>query len=220
MPLNDIPQLDNLDADLDDLGDTPTSLEVLEAILPYDGDLQAAAIGSRALAAGGESGGSQAVLTATKNLSSADLLDLDATPIQLLAAPSGREYYVVLAVVFHYRFVTTPYVGDFAPRVGYGTTLAEIDDESGAGTIFSLAGATYGLDASLGAGTDNLLQAAQDAYLITGFGYGAGIWDAWLADEIEGLPLLLGNFPNTPLADGDGTLTVRVIYSVIDGAPA
>lgn len=55
MPLDDIPQLDNLDADLDDLGATPTSLEVLEAILPYDGDLQAAAIGSRALAGGGGS---------------------------------------------------------------------------------------------------------------------------------------------------------------------
>lgn len=59
MPLDDIPQLDQLDSDLDDLGDTPTSLEVLEALLPYDGDLQAAAVGSRAIAgaAGGGGGG-------------------------------------------------------------------------------------------------------------------------------------------------------------------
>jgi hypothetical protein len=55
VPLNEIPQLDEIDDVLDGLS-SPDSLDVYEAILPYDGDMVAAAGIQRALAAAGGAG--------------------------------------------------------------------------------------------------------------------------------------------------------------------
>lgn len=52
MPLDAVPQLVEIDALLDGLMSSPT-LDVYEAMLPYDGDMVAAAAAHRALAGGG-----------------------------------------------------------------------------------------------------------------------------------------------------------------------
>lgn len=52
MPLDNVPQIDEIDALLDGLS-SPTSLEVYAAMLPYDGDMVAAVGVRRALAGGG-----------------------------------------------------------------------------------------------------------------------------------------------------------------------
>lgn len=53
MPLDPVPQIVEIDALLDDLTSSPT-LDVYEAMLPYDGDMVAAAAAHRALAGGGD----------------------------------------------------------------------------------------------------------------------------------------------------------------------
>lgn len=169
-----------------------------------------------------ESGGSQPIEVETVQISAAELLALDVTPKVLLAAPGGRLYHIVLGIVLHYRFVTTPYTGNFQPAFGFGTTIAEIsplqpEDVYGEGALVSMDRGTDPLNAPPQGG---FLTYETDAYLYcVGPSIPNSVWTMWSSDRIEDKAISIGNFPDTPLADGDGTVTARVFYTTIDGAP-
>jgi hypothetical protein len=154
------------------------------------------------------------------SLSPTDLTDMQTTPVELLPAPGGRIYYVIHQVWFHYRYGTVPYTGTFSPAVGYGTTVADI--YSGAqivnGAIMYASGWGAGVD------PDHFVTLTQDAYMqcvpitLTNV---TGSISAWTAALIEDLPLIVVNDPTaTPIAGGDGTVSARVFWSQIDGAPS
>ncbi len=142
----------------------------------------------------------------SKNITSAQLKALDATPITLLAAPGGHVLYIVTAMALHYRFVTTAYSEDvrFALRVFYGSTIAGAGDllvplgQSGNGALFQQTADTYVVTPDIGS-TDTL--AADTMFAAT---------------AIENLPLKIGL--TSPLTTGDGTLTVTTWYATVDGA--
>ncbi len=204
--------LAQVDAQLNAM-DAPTSAEVFYGLEEFSPRHQVAAA-ARVAKAGG---GSQAVVVSSKTLSAADLLALDTTAFELLPAPSGRNYYFPTAFVFHYRFGTTPYTGDLNMAIGYGSTVSDI--------TYPAAGILYGGLSSFpnphGENVDeSLLANTSDAYAYVTLGGGATPdYNGWLATEIEGLAFIAANFPTVPLADGDGTLTIRTFYSLIDGAP-
>lgn len=136
-------------------------------------------------------------------ISSAEIKQLHGSPKQILAAPGGRKYFFVTRVILHYRFVTTPYSGTFRPVLGFGSP---IDYNNGIYMPFAVNnGATFI--------PNKMLQQTQDSYF----------WEfspvyAWLESEIENTPVTIGN-ANTDVTLGDGTMTARIFYSLIDGAP-
>lgn len=162
-------------------------------------------VGGDALSGGG---GSQAVLMSSTTLTSAEIIDL-VTPVELLPAPGGRFYYAVMYMIFHYRFGTVPYTGSFNDdlRVAYGTDYV---DQSIA--YPPLAGAaTWGALSAL-------LQQTEDAYLWAGKPDLANDYVGWRASDIENKPVSFYRLGGVGFAAGDGTLTIRTFYALIDGA--
>lgn len=158
-------------------------------------------------------GAAPAVLTTTANLTSAQLKALDTTSVQLVAAPGGRKYHVLQNLVLHYRFVTTPYNENEqnALTVGFGSTVTDVIT---AGIILPLA-------VSLAVG--NLFKQTADTYVsspaTTGSTNAVNYIQAATLVENKALSIAIDPSFVTPLTGGDGTLTVRVFYSTIDGAP-
>lgn len=154
-------------------------------------------------------GGSQPAEWTTKNITSAELLAWHTTSVELLPELSGRFYYVPQAFVLHYRFGTAPYVGNLQNDlvIGYGSTVAEI---SGAGN--------YALPLALSSATGALFTRTTDSYMLPPISNPSGFafvyW--WPAADIEGKALSIG--ATAPLTDGDGTLTVRTLWTSINGA--
>ncbi len=196
--------------DHNDYADAINNIEATLGVDPQDGYDDVA----QRLTAMGSSG----IVIASKNLSSADLLDLNNTPVELLPAPGGRLYYVVMMMVFHYRFVTTPYAEGGSPignafTVIFGSTIP--------------AGPTdpqcYMLPLSQGGSpnTKDLFKMTEDAYVFTMPEVATLATYEWLATTVEDQPIsvVLSTAFGSSLTGGDSTLTIRTFYSVIDGAP-
>lgn len=203
-------QLANLDAELDGLV-SPTSSDVYSLSRDYDSDLVAASAVGRAINGGG--GGSDVVLVNSKSITSAQLLDLHNTSVELLPAPGGRLYYVLQNMVLHYRFVTTPYTGNVqnALTIGFGPDLTAVVANP------------LVLPLSLSSGTGNLFTHTEDYYVSSPVTVDQQSALNYItpASAIEDKAIGIGIDPSfvVALEDGDGTLTVRTFYSLIDGAP-
>ena len=139
-----------------------------------------------------------------------DILALDTTPFELVPNPGGRRYIVPMYFISHYRYNMNPYTGTALLSAGWGSTVEEI--VNGAGVV---SGSSF--NPPLVRANEFLAQTF-DVYVLrlSDIAYG------WPAINIEGLALSLAQGTVTgasPFADGDGTLTMRTFYSVIDGAP-
>jgi hypothetical protein len=162
-----------------------------------------------------DAGGGGVVQWHSIPLLAADILALDTTPVEILPAPGGRLYYVPLFAILHYRFGTTPFSANFLPHIGFGSTPAELINASG--DALALFG-NNGIDFQKKA----LLAQTADAYVFMTTEYEQLGYGAWLAASMEDKPLSIAQDStggNGAVTGGDGTLTVRVLYSVIDGAP-
>lgn len=157
-------------------------------------------------------GGSSPILLKSTPVTSAELLDLKANPVELLPALTGRFYYDLQHLVLHYRFGTTPYVGKMDNFViGYGVDRADLEAD---GKVFNLQ-----IGDAPGFVVNDLLEQTADAYVTRGFLTDANKdYVGWTSSAIEGKPVLIANV-DTDVIDGDGSLTVRLFYSLIDGAP-
>jgi hypothetical protein len=152
----------------------------------------------------------QTASRATVTLSAADLLALDTTPVELISAPTGRQYIWPIAALIHYRYGAVPYtlpVGGSVFRVGWDTDAIY----SAARTLSSSALPVFDQTSDMYIGF-NLEHVSQGA-----ISFASGL--------IEGAPLILygtaddNTFPATDwMADGDGEATIRLWYSVIEGA--
>lgn len=163
-------------------------------------------------------GSSLPMLMSSKNISSVQLLDLHNTPVELLAAPGGRLYYDVHDIVMHYRFATTPYAHTgstfFRFAIGYGSAAADI---GGAGlllTPLAPSGGAPGIDPR------TFFENIEDAYILAPANTTALGLYGWLASAVEdaALSVCISNADGA-LTLGDGTLTIRTFYTLIDGAP-
>jgi hypothetical protein len=186
-------------------------------VMILDGDLAGAADAldaletdiHPALAAGSGGGGSGPVLLRSTTLNTAAVLALDTTTVELVPAPVGRRYIWPLALLGHYRFGSTPFT-------------VTVD-----GSYFWAGWDTNSLH-SLALSATSFADQSEDVYrgFNTGLTMGNGAF-AFPASQIEGTPLILFGsgdadqvFPSPEwLTDGDGSLTIRTWYSVIDGAP-
>ncbi len=154
------------------------------------------------------------ILISSTSISSAELLALHTTPVELLPAPGGRLYYAVHNVLLHFRVVTTPYAESMRDglNIGYGSTNAEINVFSGAGALV----------APLNSGTaaGDIFKSTVDTYVLPpSAADGSNLFMyVWAFDAIEDQALSIG-INSGSLTGGDGTLTVRTFYSLIDGAP-
>jgi hypothetical protein len=158
-------------------------------------------------------GGTSVILLESTNLSSAQLLDLHNTSVELLPAPGGRNYYVVHGLVLHYRFVSAPYAENLrlALVVGFGATLGAI---STTGYVF--------LPLAISNGVGDLFKKTEDFYVsvpVTSTGAALAAGYILSATDLEDQPLGIGIDPTAvvSLTGGDSTLTVRTYYSIIDG---
>jgi hypothetical protein len=153
-----------------------------------------------------DTGGAAALKWASATLTSAEILDLKNTPVEIIAAPGGRKYIAPILMIWHYRFVAAPYAGDFGTLLaGYGSTIGELTTP-GAWTAGSDLSGAYGAD---------LLAQTEDAYGFTGY----ASFNSWLAAEIEDQPWICGSTNGIGFSGGDGMLTARLLHSIIDGAP-
>ena len=67
--------------------------------------------------------------TTTVNITSAEILTMGTTPIELLPALGGSKYYDIEKIIFEYSFITTPYaLVDKIMVFGTNTTYAIIKD--------------------------------------------------------------------------------------------
>lgn len=180
-----------------------------------DGDILTVQSGAAVWA---PNGGSSPVLLTSKTLLAADLLALHTTPVELLPDPGGRFYYVVHRVIYHYRPGATPYAGGDPTYliVGYGSTVVDV---LAAAIIYPV----YDADSSdgiLGAGSDggaSFLTQPTDTYVSATPSAGTNDWASWPAADIEAKALSIVN-GDTAFTGGDGTLSVRTYYGLIDGA--
>jgi hypothetical protein len=158
---------------------------------------------------------SENVLMRSTTLSSARLLALDSNPVSLLPAPGGRFYYFVSAFLLHYRFGTMPYTcsNDYGPGFGQsdlaiGFGAAPFSNATLIDQPLASSGASF-------PATDLFVQ-TEDAYIAAPIPAG---YSDWLASDIENAEVTLQFSNGAALASGDGALTVRLWYSLINGAP-
>ena len=130
-------------------------------------------------------------------MSAAQFKALDVTPFTLVPALGGRNYVVPFECIVHFRAGATPFDADLLTQLGWGTTPAEIKANKALGLEVFCNGATA------------------DRY---GYSYDEDY--EWSAAAIENVPfgIVIRNFATAPTV-GDGTLTIRFYYDVIDGAP-
>lgn len=166
-------------------GDDPEV--VRRALDEFSAKDQAAALASREAG----NGGSQTLFAST-HLTSAQLLDLHNTAIQLADAPGEGRAISIFAMTTFYEEGNTPYA------------------EQG----YVIAGTPSGITAD----TEKTYLALLDGLMSNGdywgvlMQYGAVTWVTTYPNE----PLILKN-NGLPIIDGDGTLTVGVYYVIFDG---
>jgi hypothetical protein len=134
--------------------------------------------------------GSGQLATMTKTLTSAQLLTLNGTPVELLPAPDALSYYLVLNATLT-TSSGTAYTGGSAITIGYGTTAAT---NAMSGTIAS----------ALVAG-----QTTVEAISI-----GNGVTSATAGSSLLGKPIYITN-ATANFATGTQTLQINLIYEKI-----
>lgn len=135
-------------------------------------------------------GGASPVSTAVVNVSSAQILAMGDDNVTLIAAPGAGEIIVLLSVVFEYVPGAT----------GYTTSSGLIAVQTGNGTTQVAVG-----DSLLEGNTDTLVW---PAYPVTSN-------SSALLSHYANQPVIMFDDTASPTL-GDGTMTVTVIYSVID----
>jgi len=133
--------------------------------------------------------------TATVTLTSAQLQNLKAGPVTLIAAPGAGSYINVVAVVFQYKAGTAPYVvasgGHFSMLIGAGANgngPVETSDLSATGFIDK---------------TQNHIRVPR----ISSVGDSQG--------NLENQALQVTNDGGAEWTDGNGTVTITVSYTVV-----
>lgn len=138
-----------------------------------------------------DAGGGGAVLSTAKiSLTSAQLLALNTSPVEIIAAPGTGKYIAVIQSVYNSLAGATPY--------------AYADGSNGNGLFYG------GADGAGGDGTDNQVFANASSAINVGTG---GLGSA--LTNVENLPLLLTD-PAGNMTAGDGTGSITVLYSIID----
>jgi hypothetical protein len=119
---------------------------------------------------------------------------------EIVAAPAGRLYHVIIATVAHARPATTPFSPEpLQVNIGWGSDL--------------IGGYLPPFQAHMAPSF-----ADGDAYAFAGFSTADAY--SWPASSIEAQPITVwGGHASLPVTGGDGELTVRVLYATIDGAP-
>jgi hypothetical protein len=132
------------------------------------------------------------VQIATVTLSSAQLRVLHGSPVQLIPAPGVGQVIAPISVVFQYKAGTTPYT------VGSGARLAVYLGTPN--NVVTQVAASGFLD-----------QAASQVFMMHGIG-GIGVS---LQSTLENAPVVVRNDDPTEWANGDGTVTITTIYTVL-----
>lgn len=138
-----------------------------------------------------------AVLMATVNIDSEAILaydpeDQDTWPV-VMPALTGRKYYLTQNCVAHFRAGETPYDIAAANIQLYSPTEGDWGWNAGDGLDFT---------------------SDVDVYsVLTPSGFGN-----ITAEGMEGTPIIL-YLGSSAFAEGDGTITIRVFYTIIDGSP-
>ena len=130
-----------------------------------------------------------AVQTTTITITSAQILSLHTSPVQVVPAPGAGQILNPIAFTVQYKFATTPYV---IPAQG----------------IQFISGASH--DEYAGVNTANLLDAPSSRVATATAGGQVGGDPAVYANQ----PLLVA-LSNSDPTGGDGTLTITVTYTAV-----
>lgn len=122
-------------------------------------------------------------------ITAAELKDLVANPVELVPAPGVGKCIWPISAFIQYSFGTTPY----GP-----TSLAQIHVLVGDFAIYNLEG------------LNNVLNKTDDGIFTLAFEADADV------SVFANLPLLFKNISGDNLTDGNGTLTVTVLYKTIN----
>jgi hypothetical protein len=145
---------------------------------------------------------------ATRTLSAAEILDLVANPVEIVPAPGAGNILLPLSGWVHYRPGAVPYSGDASDLVlAYPSPPPD---------LFGTAGVwnTGGLQSALVTAADWLTVPDPMVGVISS----ARVFTYFIASEVEDVPLIFGNATAFDLIDGDGTVTVSVLYTVLVSA--
>jgi hypothetical protein len=169
----------------------------------YTAEATGAVATHRALNAGGGSGG---VLAATKILTDSQIQGLNATRVEVIAAPGAAKMIVPLSAVFIPSVGGGAYGSFTGANLFLGTqtdeaALLDIIDEAGLGLLL-VAGYLFQVSTNQGAAASTTLGFTQQ-YEPYGF---------------ENEPLVVGVYGGGPFSGGDAanTLTIIVHYAVAD----
>lgn len=131
-------------------------------------------------------------------LTSAELLALKATPVELLPAPGEGKYYVVFHAVADYKFGTTPYTND-------GPDSLDI---------------AQGENGLIQFNDNELLESPSTSRLYMkaaqSLGGPANTFASVDGPGTQNQPLTIANLGATEITGGDGVLTVFVYYKIED----
>jgi hypothetical protein len=148
----------------------------------------------------------ETILFRTTQLNTAQIMALDVTPVDILPTLTGRNSYIPFRILLHYRAGATPFNVGVRFAVGWGNTPAAINDDASWGN----------------SGSTGLINLAVDAYQAMGGGTTSGdpLYAGYLASTIEAAPLrIVYTTGFGPPTAGNGSISVRVWYAVVDGAP-
>jgi hypothetical protein len=143
--------------------------------------------------AGSQVKGDSQIKVVTITLTSAQLLNMKVTPVQLLPAPGIGKAYCVFTTLSHYRFKTTPYT------LAGGGTLEIQPSGPGAFGIFFVSNNVGFLDQ----GAD---------VIISGYGNLQGYDVA----PYDNMPLTITENAAAAMSVGDGTVTIVMYYAIVD----
>jgi hypothetical protein len=137
-----------------------------------------------------QTGGS--IQSATITLTSAQLLHLKGTPVQLVSAPGAGKAVNAISAVLQYKFNSSAYM---SPAGGSGIEISFMGE-----TGSSLNGPSKGF-------------VDQSGNRISQLSPGGPVFSQAGA---ENAPLIIRNADGAEWADGDGTVIVTVYYTVVD----
>lgn len=122
----------------------------------------------------------------SQTITSSQLLNLRASPVQLLPAPGSNKFYRVINCVAMLKFGTTPY-----------TTTGAV-----------LAG-TYGINGSLAWTNMNTFMAGGSNFITIKLGSQIGV-----SGTVLNQPIYLCNTGGSDLQSGDSSITIQLYYTI------